>query len=117
MGKKIIGYQILRQERKETDKTILDTGILTPGLTSEFYSTVGMVNAEMGEYPEGGDIIEVDSNKNTGIFKKISNETIYSDTEDINSALREILEEIEDYDPMEHALIADDITIEEDTKA
>ena len=29
----------------------------------------------------------------------------------------EILEEIEDYDPMEHALIADDITIEEDTKA
>lgn len=96
MGKKIIGYQILRQERKESDKTILDTGILTPGLTSEFYSTVGMVNAEMGEYPEGGDIIEVDSNKNTGIFKKISNEIVYSDTEDINSALKEILEEIKE---------------------
>ena len=93
-GKKIIGYQILRQERKETDKTILDTGILTPSLVSDFYSTVGMANLELRAYPQRGDVIKVSPNKNPNIFKKIANETIYSDTAEINSELREIIAKI-----------------------
>ena len=36
--KKIIGYHIVRNERKETDKTILDSAIMTPCVNSDTYA-------------------------------------------------------------------------------
>ena len=73
-GMEIIGYEIVRNDRKVTDKTIFDTGILTPGLSSKAYTSVGVLNANYGEgYPAGGKTIPVTTNCNPSVFKEISN--------------------------------------------
>lgn len=69
-GMEIIGYQILRQERKDLDKTILDTGILTCGMASEQYSSVGMFNPAI-VYDSSNKTIPVEANERPSIFKEL----------------------------------------------
>lgn len=54
-GSKIIGYEIVRQERKDKDKNILDTGFLTPANTDEKnYYTIGTWNIDLGKDKKEG---------------------------------------------------------------
>lgn len=43
IGEKIIGYYIVRNERTEFDKTILDTGVLVPTLKNSKYTSQGLL--------------------------------------------------------------------------
>ena len=45
-GYKIIGYYIVRNERTEFDKTIIDSGVLVPTLKNEKYVSHGLLNPE-----------------------------------------------------------------------
>ena len=47
IGKKVIGYQIVRQERKDSDKTILDSGVLFPMLKNENFESTSLLNPEL----------------------------------------------------------------------
>ena len=47
VGKKVVGYQIVRQERKDADKTILDSGVLFPMLKNEKFITSALLNPEL----------------------------------------------------------------------
>ena len=46
IGKKVIGYQIVRQERKDIDKTILDSAVIFPMLKSGRNVTTGLLAPE-----------------------------------------------------------------------
>lgn len=46
IGKKVIGYQIVRQERREVDKTILDSAVIFPMLKSGRNVSTGMLGPE-----------------------------------------------------------------------
>jgi hypothetical protein len=48
-GEKIIGYYIVRNERIENEKTILDTGVLTPTLQNNKYISTGLLQPESGD--------------------------------------------------------------------
>lgn len=52
-NEKIIGYYIVRNERTEEDKTILDSGVLTPAITNEKYVATGLLFPDFaaGEEP------------------------------------------------------------------
>lgn len=50
VGQKIIGYYIVRNERTELDKTILDTGVLTPCVKNDKYIANGLLA------PDGADL-------------------------------------------------------------
>ncbi len=39
----IVGYYIVRQEREEKDKTVLDTAVLTPTLVNDKYTSTGLL--------------------------------------------------------------------------
>ena len=43
IGRKVIGYQIVRQDRKDVDKTILDSAVITPMLKSNKNVSVGLL--------------------------------------------------------------------------
>ena len=45
-GKKVVGYFIVRNERTEFDKTILDTGVLIPSIVNEKYISHGLLQPE-----------------------------------------------------------------------
>lgn len=45
-GKKVIGYFIVRNERTEFDKTILDTGVLVPSVKNEKYISHGLLQPD-----------------------------------------------------------------------
>ena len=45
-GKKVVGYFILRNERTEFDKTIIDSGVLIPSVTNEKYISHGLLNPD-----------------------------------------------------------------------
>ena len=45
-GQEIIGYYIVRNERTEFDKTILDTGVITPCATNDKYISHGLLNPQ-----------------------------------------------------------------------
>jgi hypothetical protein len=45
-GEKIVGYYIVRNERTEFDKTILDTGVLVPCVTNNKYISHGLLQPE-----------------------------------------------------------------------
>ncbi len=45
-GEKVIGYYIVRNERTEFDKTILDSGILVPCVTNNKYISHGLLQPE-----------------------------------------------------------------------
>lgn len=45
-GQEIIGYYIVRNERTEFDKTILDTGVITPCATNDKYVSHGLLNPQ-----------------------------------------------------------------------
>jgi hypothetical protein len=47
-GEKIIGYYIVRNERTEEEKTILDTAVLTPSTINEKYIAHGLLYPEFG---------------------------------------------------------------------
>jgi hypothetical protein len=47
-GEKIIGYYIVRNERTEFDKTILDSGVLVPCVTNSKYISHGLLQPETG---------------------------------------------------------------------
>lgn len=51
IGKKIIGYQIVRQERKDEDKTILDSGVLFPNMKNNNFITSALLNPELDTDP------------------------------------------------------------------
>lgn len=42
-GEKVVGYYIVRNERTEFDKTILDTGVLIPSVTNSKYISHGLL--------------------------------------------------------------------------
>lgn len=46
IGKKVIGYQIVRQERRDIDKTILDSAVVFPMQKSEKNITTGLLAPE-----------------------------------------------------------------------
>lgn len=48
-GEEIIGYYIVRNERTETEKTILDTAVLTPSVTNDKYISHGLLFPEFIE--------------------------------------------------------------------
>lgn len=45
-GETIVGYYIVRNERREEDKTILDSGVLTPSLINAKYIAHGLLNPQ-----------------------------------------------------------------------
>ena len=45
-GEKIVGYYIVRNERTEFDKTILDTGVLVPCVTNSKYISHGLLQPQ-----------------------------------------------------------------------
>lgn len=45
-GKKVIGYFILRNERTEFDKTIIDSGVLVPSMSNSKYISHGLLNPD-----------------------------------------------------------------------
>ena len=45
-GEEIVGYYIVRNERTETEKTILDSAVLTPSITNEKYIAHGLLFPE-----------------------------------------------------------------------
>lgn len=47
-GQKIIGYYIVRNERTEFDKTILDSAVMTPTLENSKYISHGLLQPEVG---------------------------------------------------------------------
>lgn len=55
IGKKIIGYQVVRQERKDTDKNILDTAVVFPMQKSGRNVSTSMLAPEFLQYVGGPD--------------------------------------------------------------
>lgn len=51
-GEKIIGYYIVRNERTEFDKTILDTGVLVPCVVNTKYISHGLLQPETNKISE-----------------------------------------------------------------
>lgn len=45
-GKKVVGYHIVRNERTEVDKTVLDTAVLTPTVINSRYISHGLLNPQ-----------------------------------------------------------------------
>lgn len=48
-GKKCLGYYIVRAERTETEKTILDSAVLTPSLKNSKYISHGLLAPELSQ--------------------------------------------------------------------
>jgi hypothetical protein len=48
-GEEIIGYYIVRNERKEEDKTVLDSAVLTPTVINEKYIAHGLMSPELSD--------------------------------------------------------------------
>lgn len=48
-GNKIIGYFIVRNERTETEKTILDSAVVVPSVTNDKYISHGLLFPEFGD--------------------------------------------------------------------
>lgn len=46
-GEQIIGYYIVRNERTENEKTILDSGVLVPTIKNDKYTSHGLLNPEI----------------------------------------------------------------------
>jgi len=46
IGKKVIGYYIVRNERTDVEKTIIDSAILTPMIQNQKYISHGLLNPE-----------------------------------------------------------------------
>lgn len=55
IGKKIIGYQIVKQERRDVDKTILDSAVAFPMLKSGRNVTTAMLAPDYFNPPSGAD--------------------------------------------------------------
>ncbi len=58
-GEQIVGYYIVRNERTEEDKTILDTGVLTPMLTHEDYVAHGYIMPTVTPDRIKGDVVSL----------------------------------------------------------
>lgn len=50
-GKKVVGYEIVRNERTEAEKTILDSAVLTPCVKNEKYISHGLLFPVIGNLP------------------------------------------------------------------
>lgn len=50
IGQNIVGYYIVRQERDEDNKTILDSAVLTPSLKNSKYIGLGLLAPELNNY-------------------------------------------------------------------
>jgi len=48
-GEKIVGYYIVRNERTENEKTILDSGVLVPTIKNSKYTAHGLLNPEVAD--------------------------------------------------------------------
>lgn len=48
-GEKIIGYYIVRNERTEEEKTILDSGVLVPSFKTNKYTSTGLLTPETNQ--------------------------------------------------------------------
>lgn len=48
-GLKIVGYYIVRNERTEFDRTVIDNGIITPCLTNNKYISHGLLQPELND--------------------------------------------------------------------
>lgn len=54
-GKKVVGYRIVRNERTDIERTILDSAVLTPCLTNDKYISHGLLYPEVNtSTPNGG---------------------------------------------------------------
>ncbi len=48
-GEKIVGYYIVRNERTENEKTVLDSGVLVPTIKNSKYTSHGLLNPEIDD--------------------------------------------------------------------
>lgn len=53
VGKKVIGYYIVRQDRRDTDKTILDSGVILPMIKNDNFVSAGMLAPDYDNCEEG----------------------------------------------------------------
>lgn len=56
IGRKILGYQIVRNERTDAEKTILDSAVLTPCLQNDKYISHGLLFPEVNTNTPGSGI-------------------------------------------------------------
>jgi len=72
-GEKIVGYYIVRNERTENEKTILDSGVLVPTIKNSKYTAHGLLNPEVD-----------DAKINTKVLSLIHPEHKFNDKQYVN---------------------------------
>lgn len=76
IGRKVIGYQIVKQERRDTDKTILDSAVITPMLKSDKNVSVGLLAPQFQTNNNVGDTTCEAESGNDGICYNTSKRNI-----------------------------------------
>lgn len=76
IGRKVIGYQIVRQERRDIDKTILDTAVITPMLKSSKNVSTAMLAPQFQNGPNGAESMTECTSGNDGICYNTSKRNV-----------------------------------------